>query len=373
MTAILEQELALDDIGESYGRMRLVYPKTEQQMLLSLQRYGQMSPVVVCRGSSAGYELVDGFKRLRASRQIEGMDSLRARVIEMSARAAKAALLSLNWASSGVCDMEEAWVVRSLCRQDGLTQVEVGQLLDRDKSWVCRRLSLVERLADEVQSRIRLGLVSATVGRELARLPRGNQAKVLDAVDQHRLGSREAAGLVDLLNSASRQQHEKILNRPLDALGKHGLWRRTNRCQQSDARLSKAAKRILRDLADMERTCTKVATLVGARGLSELDRLDLPILAQPMGRARRAGRQAAQLLDDALAAADEETKHVSVQQPGGTGTSDSHSAQGGLVHPEAVPGSGSEPQHGQRHSQEGLPTAGARPRHSGQQAPCAAP
>ena len=43
------------------------------------------------------------------------------------------------------------------------------------KAWVSRRISLIERLCEEVIEHIRLGLCSASIGRELARLPRGNQ------------------------------------------------------------------------------------------------------------------------------------------------------------------------------------------------------
>ncbi len=63
-------------------------------------------------------------------------------------------------------------MVRGLCREMKLTQVQVAELLGRHKSWVCRRLALAERLAEPVQDDMRLGLVNATVARELARLPR---------------------------------------------------------------------------------------------------------------------------------------------------------------------------------------------------------
>ena len=335
---VTEKDLPLDEIGEQYGDMRMVVPRVEQQMLQSLHRYGQMSPVVVCLGAAEGHELIDGFKRLRASRQIGGMSSLRCRVLEIGARGAKAAMLCLNWVTRGVSDLEEAWVVHSLCREDGLTQVEVGQLLGRDKSWVCRRLWLVEKLSDEVQSQIRLGLVSATVGRELARLPRGNHERGLVAAPNHRRGSREVAGLVDVLLQKGREEHEGILHKPRDTLAKHGKWRRELR----DDRLSVAGNRILRDLTGMDRVCRRVVSTVGVKGLSELRAGDLSILAQPIGRAQRASRQAIQALEDVLTAAQEE-RHVSVRESGGTGASGGHPAQGGMVGAEACRGPGDQP------------------------------
>jgi len=296
---VMDKTLRLDEIGERYGALRLVRPAADQQMLQSLQRYGQMSPVVVCRDFNEGYELIDGFKRLRASRKLGSIDALNARVLELGDRAAKAAVLCLNWVSRSVSDLEEGWVVQSLCRQDGLTQVEAGALLGKDKSWVCRRLSLVERLCEEVQSQIRLGLISGTVGRELARLPRGNQQRVVAAVNAHRLGSREVGGVVDLLLGSSQEQHEHILSNPLQALAEQGKCQRPPR----DKRLSDKGNRVLRDLYHMERACLRVASSVGLKGLSSLRQGDLLVLAQPMGRGQRASRQAGKVLDDALTAA----------------------------------------------------------------------
>ncbi len=165
--AVVEVELSLGKICEDYSSLRLVNPRAEKQMLDSLKRYGQMSPVVVCPTESEGdkYQLLDGFKRLRSAQQLSELHTLRARVLDVGARAAKAAVLCLNWIFRSVSDLEEGWVIHSLCREDGLTQVEVGQLLGRDRSWVSRRLSLVERLTDEVQSQLRLGLISGTVCR----------------------------------------------------------------------------------------------------------------------------------------------------------------------------------------------------------------
>ena len=300
---MIEQDLRLEEISEGYGSLRLVNPRAEKQMRESLERYGQMSPVVVNRGISEGYDLLDGFKRLHASRRL-GSESLRARVLEVGARAAKAAVLCLNWVSRSVSDLEEGWVVHALCRENGLTQVEVGQLLKRDRSWVSRRLSLVERLCDEVQSQLRLGLVTGTVGRELARVPRGTQERVLAVVTEYDLGSREVAGLVDLLRESSREEEERILRAPRKALSSAGKAPAVVR----DPRLSDAGNRLLGDLSRMEQTCARVVSMVGIHGLSHLRRGDLLLLAPTIGQAQRAGRQANEVLSEVLVAAQGDTR-----------------------------------------------------------------
>ena len=44
-------------------------------------------------------------------------------------------------------------------REDGLSQVEVAELLGRHKSWVCRRLALIERLGSKARDELRVGLL----------------------------------------------------------------------------------------------------------------------------------------------------------------------------------------------------------------------
>jgi len=293
-----EKALVLEEIGERYGSLRLVNPRAERQMEESLKRYGQMSPVVVSMGEEERYELVDGFKRLRASRAL-GKEGLQVRVLKVGARAAKAAVLCLNWVSRSVSDLEEGWVVYALCREDGLSQVEAGQLLGRSNSWVSRRLSLVERLSDEVQSQLRLGLITGTIGRELSRLPRGKQELMLKAVTEHGLGSREVASLVALVGESSAKEEQAILRAPREALERLGKEAQV----APDPRLSKEGNRVLRELTVMERACVRVSSTVGLQGLSRLGNGELLILAPAFGQAARWGQRASQVLHEALAAA----------------------------------------------------------------------
>jgi hypothetical protein len=120
--------VAFDRLGQRYRRYRLVDPSAEEAMAGSLRRWGQLSPAVACvRGEDL--ELLDGFKRLAASRQVVGQTSLSVRVVELDEPMAKAAILGLNRAHYGARELEEAWIVQALVRDDGLTQVEAAHVL----------------------------------------------------------------------------------------------------------------------------------------------------------------------------------------------------------------------------------------------------
>ena len=126
-------EIPLSEIGQSYGRLRLIHPQADARMVDSLHRFGQVFPVVVTEGER--YELIDGFKRVRALKRL-GCDRVTARVLELNVHGLKAAMLDLNWKRGSISDLEEAMVVHSLCRDDGLSQVEVAVLVGRHKSWL---------------------------------------------------------------------------------------------------------------------------------------------------------------------------------------------------------------------------------------------
>lgn len=216
-------ELKVTAIDERYGRLRIVQPAAERAVRESMRRLGQLVPIVVCERGDV-FAIVDGFKRLAAGRALK-MDTLQARVMPLSETAAIGALLSLNRGGPGLSDLEQALVVRALCRDHGLSQIEIAELLGRHKSWVCRRLALAERLDTAIADDVRAGLVSSTVARELARLPCGNQVPVAAAIRRDVLTSRDAARLVTLFAKTSgATQQRYLLEHPreaLQALGPH--------------------------------------------------------------------------------------------------------------------------------------------------------
>jgi ParB/RepB/Spo0J family partition protein len=212
-------DIALAQLGQRFAALRIVNPSAEASVLQSMQKYGQLSPVVANRGEGPGsYELLDGFKRFRAAQKL-GFEHLKTRVFAFGVRASKAAILELNWAGKSVNHLEEALVLVSLVREDGLTQEQAAVLVGRHKSWVSRRIALVERLCEEVQESLRLGLLSGSLARELARLPRGNQESALACVHKHRLTWRETSRLISRLLEHPRSHHDCLLQSPWEFLG----------------------------------------------------------------------------------------------------------------------------------------------------------
>jgi len=117
------RSLKLSELDERFSRYRLAQPKQEQHMIQSIERYGQISPIVVCL-HDADCVVIDGFKRLRAARTLKGFTQLDARRMDVDEQGAKAAIYQLNRIGSRPAELEEAWIVHALVREDGLSQVE---------------------------------------------------------------------------------------------------------------------------------------------------------------------------------------------------------------------------------------------------------
>ena len=254
-------EVPTDDIGDRYGNLRLVNPGAYAAMERSIAQYGQVTPVVVGQPTGSKYEMVDGFKRYRAGKKL-GLKSLSCRVLKGKDRALKSAMLYLNTQISSIGDLEQGMIIQSFYKEDGLSQVEIGKLLGRHKSWVSRRLSLVERLSDEVIEQMRLGLVSSSIGRELALLPCGNQRGALKTLQKYRFTVRETARLVSQLMNQPAWNHETILNFPEEILSA----RQSPRPKKS---VMDSLTKFYGDLSTIERLCTGCAA-----NCSQLSNLD---------------------------------------------------------------------------------------------------
>jgi ParB-like chromosome segregation protein Spo0J len=233
--------------------LRSIHPQADARMVDSLRQLGQVFPVVV----TERYELIDGFKRVRALRRL-GVERVKARVLKLGVHALKAAMMDLNWSRGSISDLEEGMVVQSLCREDGLSQVEVAVLLGRHKSWVCRRLSLIERLGDEALEHIRLGLIPTSIGRELARLPRGNQPAALRTILKYRFCSRESALLISLLRQRPQWDWQNILNFPEPILSE-----RTALPVHAGEGLPPTAALLMKKLRDVKRRFSSITDQYG--------------------------------------------------------------------------------------------------------------
>ena len=286
------RQFALDEFDQRYAALRLqATPEARQAMVQSLGRYGQISPLVVWP-SDDDWVLIDGFKRVEAAKHVPGLDTLGARLINADPKTAKAAIYGLNRLSHRVHVLEEAWIVCALVRDDHLTQYEAAQLLGHDKSWISRRLAMVEKLSSAARDDLSLGLLNPSMARELARLPAGNQEELLFAIRRDGLATTEVRQVVDLLlGSTTHEQREFVLLKPREAVREAtgGLTR------SYDPRLSVAGNRLARRLAALLDGLSRMENWLRHSGRAELSQRDGQLMRGGLERLGRDGHTVAEL------------------------------------------------------------------------------
>lgn len=209
------QSVLIAELGTTLGRARCPQTAQLQRMRQSLSRHGQMTPVIAVERPGK-LELVDGFKRRAAALQM-GWESLLVSVRPLDERAQWVAMLTLNRMGS-LSELEEALILRELI-QAGMTQTEVAELVGRHKSWVSRRVGLLERLHPDLVEWVRTGLLSPGTARRLFVLPAGNQLEMAAVVTQQGLSTQETELLVSLWHKTDDPEVRRFLiSQPRQAL-----------------------------------------------------------------------------------------------------------------------------------------------------------
>jgi ParB-like chromosome segregation protein Spo0J len=229
-------------------------------------------------------------------------EQLQAKVLPMASRwiiitepVAKAAIHGLNQTGRRPQEWEEAWIVHALVREDGMTQVEVAELLGRHKSWVCRRLALVEKLTNEAREDLRLGLLSTAAARALVRLPAGNQVDALATLHRDELTAAELEGVVDLVLAArSQSQEQYILAEPRPALQQA----RQQEGWAWDPRLSLAGNRVARRLNSVLDGLGHMEIWLQSQGRAGLSSCDRLVLMSAFTRLARDAHNVTTLAED---------------------------------------------------------------------------
>ena len=260
----VEGEYGLDALQTSLGRVRFQHPAVLDRMKRSLSVHGQLTPLVVSRRDRR-LEVLDGFKRHRAAREM-GWSSLRAVVRDLDETAQWAVMLLLNRGPHSMTVLEEAMILREMV-STGLTQVQIGEVLNRHKSWVSRRIGLLERLHPELVEQIKVGLLADGVARRLLSLPAGNQLEVAAAVQRAGLGAQDTEQLVSLWHKARDPEVRRfLLTNPAAALKNQ---RGETAPTPDDPRLSSRSQQVQRLLRRVQGVAVRLSCLLRPRPSSE--------------------------------------------------------------------------------------------------------
>jgi ParB family transcriptional regulator, chromosome partitioning protein len=210
-------DLNLGKMDLSLSCLRIIRPIQLERMQESLNKFGQLNPVIVRRQEDI-FQMIDGFKRFWCAEKL-GWKHLRAMILDISITQGKAMMLNYNRVSRSLFDYDEALVVHSLSREHMLDQVKISSLTGYSRSWVCRRLGMIERLSESVQQHLRMGVISNTHARAIVRLPRGNQEIITRIIIDNNISSRDSQVLIDkFLACSTTKEQEYVISQPMEVI-----------------------------------------------------------------------------------------------------------------------------------------------------------
>ena len=207
-------EIELHQLELRYERIRKRAPLAERRLVGSLAEIGQQLPVIVL-SEAARFILIDGYKRVRALKRL-AHDTVRATPWQLPEVEALLMERRLRCASEDAFD--QAWLLAELRTRFALSLEELARRFERDKSWVSRRLALIQVLPISIQDNVRAGTLAAHAAMKyLVPLARANAAaatQLAEAVATLKPTSREIGALYAGWQGGTARTRELILATP---------------------------------------------------------------------------------------------------------------------------------------------------------------
>jgi ParB family chromosome partitioning protein len=199
----------------TYAHLRIRDGGAEARLAASMAEVGQRSPVIVVHDAEGTPVLLDGYRRVRVLTRL-GHDTVSAVALGLS-EADGLVYCHRQETSRRRTMVEEGWLLHELYSQ-GATLEAIGLSLCRSPSWVSRRMALVSTLPERVQAAVRRGRVPAHGAMKslvpLARANQGDCERLVEALGEERVTTRQVAHLYAAWRSGDGEQRERIVGAP---------------------------------------------------------------------------------------------------------------------------------------------------------------
>jgi ParB family chromosome partitioning protein len=164
------------------------------ELCLSIQTHGVISPVTVREAGKGKYEIIAGERRCRASK-IVGLTHIPCIVKNLSDK--EAALIGLieNVQRENLSPFEVAEHIRMTFDMFQISKTDIGKAIGKSRSWVSNLLRLTE-VADSVKILIRSRKIEATHARALLSLKHTDQLMVARQIIAEKLTVQQTETIV---------------------------------------------------------------------------------------------------------------------------------------------------------------------------------
>ena len=210
------KEIEIAHLQLRYAHTRIHRPERVSSLASSIERLGQIIPVIALREGMDSFVLIDGYLRVKAVRRCR-RDTVAAEIWECKEEEALVEVLAR--AHTRKWDLiEEAALLRELYHQYHLPQSRIASLLGRKQGWVSGRLALYDALSEDILELIRKGCISTWAAtRVIAPIARAipEHGKVLsESLTKEDLSTRDLALFFRHYQKANRKQRENMVLQP---------------------------------------------------------------------------------------------------------------------------------------------------------------
>lgn len=210
------KEIEIGQLIMRYGHIRVHRPEIASSLMNSVERCGQIIPVITVRESDLSFVLIDGYLRVAALKRC-GKDTVAAEIWQCNEQNALIRVLMKNqerrWEP-----LEEALLIKELLEQHNISQAKIAQLMGRNQSWVSRRIALVHALPDEILGLVQKGHISTWAAtRVLAPMARAipDHAKALaENLIKEPISTRDLMELYHHYQRSNRKLRDRIVKNP---------------------------------------------------------------------------------------------------------------------------------------------------------------
>lgn len=268
------KHLEIVHLDLSYRHIRVQNDQAVMRMADSMQRYGQIMPILVVAAMAPRHTLIDGYLRVAAARRL-GHDTLLSHIWHGDEKHALCHILvkddQRRWDI-----FEQAGLMKELLNRHQLSQRELGRILGKDPSWVSRRLALLETLPDQVLQSVQRGRISSWAAtRVLTPMARANTdhaKRLADSLMKHHFSTRQLFIFFKHYQRSNRKVRENMVNEPLLFIKTIQSQKDTHNSQQLAQGPEGQWTKQLHTLSHMVQRLTSSADNVIYAGQNNLDR-----------------------------------------------------------------------------------------------------
>jgi|GEM_PF-5898480 len=166
---------------------------------------GLLQPIIVRESGKGEFELIAGFRRLTAVREL-GWEKIPAVIIPADEKEALIVALSENEIRKQLNDMEIAEMLSKM-QELGLKQREIAKRLGRSPAWVSQKLKLL-KLPEKVQEAVKDGKMSGEAAVKLSKADEEVILKKIEEAEEKRITIEEAEEVAEEVERVTKIKEE---------------------------------------------------------------------------------------------------------------------------------------------------------------------